>query len=33
MDGIQISLNNISKVYDGRTVIQPFHFAVQKGSF
>lgn len=28
MEGIQISLNNVSKVYDGRTVIQPFtlHF-------
>lgn len=31
MEDIQICLKDVSKVYDGRTVIHPFHFAVQKG--
>ena len=32
MENMQIKLENVSKVYDGRTIIYPFHFAIQKGS-
>ena len=32
MEDIQIKLENISKIYDGKTIIQPFNFAIQKGS-
>ena len=32
LEDIQIKLENISKIYDGKTIIQPFNFAIQKGS-
>lgn len=32
MENIQIKLENISKVYDGRTIIKPFDFAIKEGS-
>lgn len=32
MDYTQIKLENVSKVYDRRTIICPFHFTIQKGS-
>ncbi|MGN0482274.1 MAG: hypothetical protein ACI4HI_01855 [Lachnospiraceae bacterium] len=32
MEDIQIRLEQISKMYDGRTILNPFDFTIQKGS-
>lgn len=32
LEKIQIRMENVSKSYDGRTVLAPFNFEIQKGS-